>query len=207
MKRKEHKMELNIYQRLAKITAELGNVAKNLNVAGKYKAVGEVDVLNSVKPLEEKYGVYSYPVSRKIYESKEVLVGSQKTINQLLRVETVYRFVNIDKPTEFVDIVSYGDGLDSGDKAPGKAMTYADKYALLKAYKIETGDDPDKDLSPEKVQQKKKVKEETRNDLIQFITDYENQDRVIKALEYYGKERLGELETDELQTIKNRLAK
>lgn len=200
-------MELNIYQRLAKITAELGNVAKNLNVAGKYKAVGEVDVLNSVKPLEEKYGVYSYPVSRKIYESKEVLVGSQKTINQLLRVETVYRFVNIDKPTEFVDIVSYGDGLDSGDKAPGKAMTYADKYALLKAYKIETGDDHDKDLSPEKVQQKKKVKEETRNDLIQFITDYENQDRVIKALEYYGKERLGELETHELQTIKNRLAK
>ena len=29
------------------------------------------------------------------------------------------------------------------DKAPGKAMTYADKYALLKAYKIQTGDDPD----------------------------------------------------------------
>lgn len=29
-------------------------------------------------------------------------------------------------------------------------MTYADKYALMKAYKITTGDDPDKDASPEK---------------------------------------------------------
>lgn len=27
-------------------------------------------------------------------------------------------------------------------------MTYSDKYALLKAYKIATGDDPDKEPSP-----------------------------------------------------------
>ena len=32
-------------------------------------------------------------------------------------------------------------------KAPGKAMTYADKYALLKAYKIITGEDPDQNYS------------------------------------------------------------
>ena len=29
-------------------------------------------------------------------------------------------------------------------------MTYADKYALLKAYKIVTGEDPDQDPSPDK---------------------------------------------------------
>ena len=33
------------------------------------------------------------------------------------------------------------------DKAPGKAMTYADKYALMKAYKMVTGDDPDQNAS------------------------------------------------------------
>ena len=31
--------------------------------------------------------------------------------------------------------------------ATGKAMTYADKYALMKAYKIITGDDPDQEPS------------------------------------------------------------
>jgi hypothetical protein len=45
-------------------------------------------------------------------------------------------------------MISYGDGIDTGDKAPGKAMTYSDKYSLLKAYKVATGDDPDKDASP-----------------------------------------------------------
>ena len=37
--------------------------------------------------------------------------------------------------------------LDSGDKGDGKAMTYGDKYALMKAYKISTGDDPDAQAS------------------------------------------------------------
>ena len=39
--------------------------------------------------------------------------------------------------------MSIADGLDPADKGSGKAMTYADKYALMKAYKIMTGDDPD----------------------------------------------------------------
>ena len=48
---------------------------------------------------------------------------------------------------EMQKVTTYGDGIDSGDKSVGKAMTYADKYALLKAYKIVTGDDPDQEAS------------------------------------------------------------
>lgn len=152
--------QLNIFERMAMITNEIKVVAKNLNVklkSGGYKAVAEVDVINAVKPFEEKYGVYSYPFSRKIIEADNYLkIGNFEYI--FLRVETIYRFVNIDKPSEFVDMTTYGDGLDSGDKATGKAMTYADKYALLKAYKILTGDDPDKDPSPDnEIIEEKKV--------------------------------------------------
>ena len=150
--------ELNIYQRMSAVTNELRRVAKNLNVGvGKstYKATGEADVLDAVKPLEEKYGIYSYPISRKIvsneileneaidYNSKEKIIKKQF----FMRVETIYRFVNVDKPEEFIETTTYGDGMDSQDKSPGKAMTYADKYALLKGYKIVTGDDPDQHAS------------------------------------------------------------
>jgi hypothetical protein len=72
-----------------------------------------------------------------------------KTNTLFMRVETVYRFVNIDNPSEYIETTVYGDGIDTGDKATGKAMTYADKYALMKAYKLSTGDDPDKEASPE----------------------------------------------------------
>ena len=149
---------MNIYEKMLAITSEMKSVAKNLEVGyGKnsYKAVGEADVLCAVKQLEEKYKVYSYPYSRQVIES-DVLVtekeynGTVTKGNQIfLRIETAYRFVNIEKPDEHIDITTYGDGIDTQDKAVGKAMTYADKYALMKAYKIITGDDPDQEHSPD----------------------------------------------------------
>ena len=149
--------KLSIYEKMSAITNELGVVAKNLNVdmgKGKsYKAVQEKDVLDAVKPIEEKYRVYSYPKERKIIESgileKETSYGTISK-NMYLRIETIYEFINLDNTSESITMISYADGIDSGDKATGKAMTYSDKYSLLKAYKIATGDDPDKDASPEK---------------------------------------------------------
>ena len=149
---------MNIYEKLAAITAELNVVAKNLKVGegrNTYKAVGEADVLAAVKPLEAKYKVYSYPCSRQIVDndvitSKKVYNGQESEVSKFfMRVETTYRFVNLEDQKDYCDITTYGDGLDSGDKAPGKAMTYGDKYALLKAYKIITGDDPDQTASEE----------------------------------------------------------
>lgn len=148
--------KLNIFEKLSLITEEIGTVAKGLEVQvnkkASYKAVSERDILDAVKPIEQKYRVYSYPLEREIVDrailEKETDYGKTNTL--FMRLEIIYRFVNIDKPTEYIDITTYGDGLDTGDKAPGKAMTYGDKYALMKAYKISTGDDPDKEASPEK---------------------------------------------------------
>ena len=149
---------MNIFEKMSAITAELTAVAKNLSVGegrSSYKAVGEADVLAAVRPLEVKHKVYSYPVDREIVSSqimeseKEYKGNVTKTQKQFMRVKTTYRFVNMENPEEFVDIVSYGDGVDPQDKAPGKAMTYSDKYALLKAYKIITGEDPDQYKSEE----------------------------------------------------------
>lgn len=141
--------EMNIFEKLSAVALEISNVEKNLNVGvGKssYKAVGEADVLAAVRPAEAKYRVYSYPFARNIIDSGTIeSTNYNGEIKKQLfeRIEVVYRFVNMDKPEEFVDIKSYGDGIDTGDKSVGKAMTYADKYALLKAYKIITGEDPD----------------------------------------------------------------
>lgn len=150
---------MNIYEKMSRITSEIKNVNKNLEVGvgkNKYKATGEADVLKAVKELEEKYRIYSYPSSRKIVDreilenKKEYDNGTTLTNNQIfMRLEIIYKFVNIDNPQEYIEIITYGDGIDTQDKAPGKAMTYGDKYALMKAYKIITGDDPDQNESPE----------------------------------------------------------
>ena len=150
---------MNIFQRVAAITDELGVVAKNLNVSagkgGSYKAVSERDIIDAVKPLETKYRVYSYPSSREIIDD-EILEGEKtyngqttKTTTFFTRIKTEYTFLNIDNPEDRYTTIVFSEGIDPGDKGSGKAMTYADKYALMKAYKISTGDDPDQNPSEE----------------------------------------------------------
>jgi hypothetical protein len=161
---------MNIFEKMSAITAELQTVAKNLTVqqtkTSSYKAVSERDILDAVKPLEAKHGVYSYPVSRTILESN--MLESESTYNNqvtkkttfMTRIETVYRFVNIEKPDEYIETTTFAEGIDTQDKGSGKAMTYADKYALMKAYKISTGEDPDQNAS-EETNYKKTVKEKS----------------------------------------------
>lgn len=144
---------MNIYEKMSAITLELQTVAKNLSVdTGRnqsYKAVSERDVLDAVKPVEAKYGVYSYPVSREVIESQTLESENQygKKTTFFTRVKTVYRFVNVEEPSDYIETTVFSEGVDSQDKGSGKAMTYADKYALLKAYKISTGDDPEQTAS------------------------------------------------------------
>ena len=150
---------MNIFEKMSAITAELQTVAKNLTVqttkTSSYKAVSERDVIDAVKPLEAKYGVYSYPVSREILESNLLESESEyqgkvtRKTTFMTRIKTVYRFVNTEKPEEYIETTTFAEGIDAQDKGSGKAMTYADKYALMKAYKISTGDDPDQEASKE----------------------------------------------------------
>ena len=151
---------MNIFEKLSAITAELQTVGKNLTVGygnNTYKAVSERDILDAVKPIEAKHGVYSYPYSREVIESnlleaektveKNGVTTTTKTTTLMTRIKTVYRFVNIEKPDEYIDTVTFAEGMDTQDKGSGKAMTYADKYALMKAYKLSTGEDPDQTAS------------------------------------------------------------
>lgn len=195
-KNKEIK-NMNIYEKLSAITNEISHVAKNLSVGtGKssYKAVGEADVLAAVKPSEEFYHVYSYPYEREIIESGELVSTSTwngqttEKKQQFMRIKTVYRFVDMDNPESYVDITTYGDGIDSQDKAPGKAMTYADKYALLKAYKIITGDDPDQSYS-EDLKGKKTSSPKTPKQVAKDA--YPSREEMMDvAIGYYGEEKI-----------------
>ncbi len=102
--------------------------------------------VNVEKP-EEYIDIITYGDGIDTSVLTSVKADGSETRQIFMRIEVIYRFVNVEKPEEYIDIITYGDGVDAQDKAPGKAMTYADKYALLKAYKIITGEDPDQNYS------------------------------------------------------------
>lgn len=211
----EENKKLNIYQKMLKATEKISKVAKNLKVdinkSASYKAVSEADVLEAVKPIEIELGIYSYPVKREIIETnildtvKEYNGNRTESKQLFMRLEVTYRFVNVDNPQEYIDIITYGDGVDSQDKAPGKSMTYADKYALLKAYKIETGEDPDKDGSgelknAEKQSQTKKIVKATASQ-IETMKKLYSEEELQKALSLVKREKLEDMTVYEASNL------
>lgn len=145
----------NIYEKIQLVANEIKNIEKNMTV-GKgnyaYKAVQDIDVTLEVKHAETKYRLVSIPIRQELVKSEIVRVvkdGGEETIQYMDIVKMTLRIVNLDNTAEFVDVESFGRGLDPGDKGFGKASTYARKYALLNAYKIATGEDPDDTKSKE----------------------------------------------------------
>ena len=68
-------------------------------------------------------------------------------------------------------MVTFAEGIDAQDKGSGKAMTYGDKYALMKAYKISTGDDPDQTASEETHYKQAQPKKTPRQALIAKLNE------------------------------------
>ena len=99
-----------------------------------------------MKEAETNHGIVSIPIKQELVKSEIVRVvkeGGGESINYMDIIKMTLRIVNLDDTSEYIDVESFGRGLDPGDKGFGKASTYARKYALLNAYKIATGEDPD----------------------------------------------------------------
>ncbi len=103
-------------------------------VNGQYRFVSHDDVAEKVHPMLVKHGVLALPTTTSITQE-----GNRTAI--MLRVF----FVNVDKPEDQFMVDFPGYGVDPSDKGPGKAISYAMKYAFLKVLCLETGEDPDKD--------------------------------------------------------------
>lgn len=124
--------DLNIHQRLAAVMAEVSYIQKERKQGMNYTIVSHDAVTAKVRPALLKHGIVYFPVR----------CEHQHNGNRAECSLTV-RFVNVDKPEDFFDVQTFGYGIDAQDKGPGKAMSYAVKYALLKSLGLETGDDPD----------------------------------------------------------------
>jgi hypothetical protein len=133
--------ELNVYQRLNKVRATVGYLHKDKEVAGRYKAVTHDSVTAAVRGPFIEHGIMVVPsIENSAMVKSDTLTAKGIPI---WRFEARFKvsFVNIDKPDDRIDIILDSHALDEGDKAPGKATSYAVKYAMLKLLSIETGEE------------------------------------------------------------------
>lgn len=130
---------LNIYQRLNLIRSKVGYLKKDKKVEN-YTAVSFDGLVAETREWFIEVGVMILP---SVCQDCTIDTGakSQKG-NALYRYEGTFRvdFVNCDDPSQVVSIKVTAHANDYGDKAPGKAITYATKSAVLKVLYLETGE-------------------------------------------------------------------
>ena len=137
---------MNIYQRVNEVRKSIDYIKKDKSVSagagGSYKAVTHDQVTAMVRDHMVKAGIISYPVLV-TSQSLPKEVDANMVAAKQFRYEATYdfHFVNMDDAKDEIVIRIESHAMDNGDKAPGKALSYAKKYAILKLFEIETGED------------------------------------------------------------------
>jgi hypothetical protein len=161
--------KLNLYQKLALIQSEVKGLGKDKDGHG-YKYVTGAKVLDSIKPIMIKHGIIlkqeiiSIENVRQDYltslaKDNGVWTGKPKT--EILS-KVMMRFTWIDCESGEKDENSFGaNGQNDWDKGVGSALTYAERYFLLKYFHINTDEDDidNPERKAEELAQQKRIDE------------------------------------------------
>lgn len=135
---------MNLLQRINEVRKTIKYVQKDKAVStgkGSYMAVTHDMVTAMVRQPMIEHGIVCFPslVSGETIQPPPTAEGKERQ----LRYEAIYdfTFANAEDPKDCIVIRIQAHANDSGDKAPGKAISYAKKYAILKLFEIETGED------------------------------------------------------------------
>lgn len=137
---------LNLWQKIARITGMVGGVEKRgYNAFHKYNYVMEADLVTAVRQYLAAAGIVIIPNVTSVEKEGEL-------------TSIMVEYIVTDGKEHFKFSMP-GAGADRGDKGVYKAITGSNKYALMKLFKIETGDDPEGDT---RVDERSAVREAPR---------------------------------------------
>lgn len=146
---------MKVYQAINSVQAALaqtGITKDRKNQQQGYSFRGIDDVYNALAPLLAKNGLCILPriLSRQCVERETAKGGTLFYVT----VEAEFDFVCAEDGSKHV-VRTFGEAMDSGDKATNKAMSAAYKYAAFQAFAIPTEGDNDADASHHEVKSAK----------------------------------------------------
>lgn len=131
-----------IYAAISAAMADISAIGKDkYNQQQGFRFRGIDDVMNALKPILTKNKIFTVP--QVLEQTREIKVTAKGGELRYSLLKIAFRFYTTDG--SFVEAVTLGEGMDSGDKASNKAMAIAYKYALFQVFCIPTEEmiDPD----------------------------------------------------------------
>lgn len=186
---------MNIYEKLLNVQTELKAPKGQFNAFGKYKYRSCEDILEALKPVLNKYKL-TFFINDEIVE-----------VNNRNYVKATITIINIEKPDEQIQTSALAreeetkKGMD-GSQITGASSSYARKYALNGMFMI----DDTKDSDSTNTHGKDKMEQEkvqdflnSRNGMIEKLSEYVKGDRLERMLKNYGVKELFEMKDEQLK--------
>lgn len=126
--------DLNIYQRINAIMKDK-NIYLKKGSAGQGTGAHYDELIAILAPKLTEHGIVVTVDKVGESRSRETKKGSY-----VYESDFKVSYINIDNPSDRIETIVESHAQDGGDKAPGKANTYAAKTSMLKVFGIETGD-------------------------------------------------------------------
>jgi len=139
-------------------------------MGGGYKAVSHDQVVSVIRESLVKHGLMVFPeqVEGSFLQMRDVNAIPQPIKMGLYSGTYKFTFVNIDDPAQTFTATVQAHANDNGDKAPGKALSYAAKSVLLKVFCLETGEN---DESREEQRDVNLISAEQVEQLLPYLCD------------------------------------
>lgn len=156
-----------VYSAISAVQAEIAatGIGKHRrNQQQGYNFRGIDDVFNALAPILAKHKLVVVPrmLTRECVER----TNAKGTALFYVTVDAEFDFVSADDGSKHT-AKTFGEAMDSGDKATNKAMSAAYKYAAFLTFAIPTEGTPDADEQTQEVAQH--VSEETRQKAVETI--------------------------------------
>lgn len=167
---------MNIYQKLLTIQKKINGLGKDKS-AQNYKYVTGDKVLGEIKPLMNDLGLLLKQEIISIENTRQDYATKSNPNKSEINSKVMMRFTWVDCETGEKDENTFGaNGQNDWDKGVGSALTYGERYFLLKYFHIATDEDdidnPDRKQQEQPVERKKILLEK----------DSENWNKVVAAL-------------------------
>ena len=139
---------MNVYQCINRVQSALSKTGiskdRTCQQGASFKFRGIDDVYNALSPLLASSGLCILPrMLTRHCDERQSTAG--KALFYVI-VEAEFDFVSAEDGTHHT-VRTFGEAMDSGDKATNKAMSAAYKYACMQAFSIPTEGDNDPDAT------------------------------------------------------------
>lgn len=135
--------ELNLYQKIADVKANIDGFTKDTK-GFNYSYVSGSQILHRIRSKMVEHNLLLVPSTSNeqwtthSYKNKK----GYEVVDFVVEMDLNYKWINADKPEEQLDISYHAFGQQSDiSQAHGTALTYAERYFLMKFFNIPTDED------------------------------------------------------------------